>query len=118
MESGNKRRTIGGFIAIAVALIYLLAGHGGVRGPANSAWGEDKSAAEQDEYVITGRVTNAEGRSVTNATIEWGSNTVPFRFRQRAASDANGDYKLQLKTLAGRNRLAVSAPGYSSQENV
>jgi hypothetical protein len=120
----KRKKWWNALVTVVLALAYLFAFLGGGMGPVESVFGDQANgvagssgnkSSELNESVITGRVTNVDGHNVAGASIEWGAADTSFKNRQRVTTDQNGDYTLTLKSLAGRNRFAASAPGYLPQ---
>ncbi len=78
-----------------------------------SAKDSAKRSAEKPTVVI-GHVANVDGKPIAGATVEWGHAKTPFKQRTRVETDADGKYKLVLKSLEGHGWLAASAPDYAS----
>jgi protocatechuate 3,4-dioxygenase beta subunit len=78
----------------------------------SSATGE---VAQDAELEIYGTVTDANGRPIARAAVEWGSDRERFERRQRVETDEAGKYTMEVKLCKGEWRLAASAAGYSAQ---
>lgn len=65
--------------------------------------------------VVTGQVTDLAGAGLADATVEWGSDKLPFERRQRTTTDATGRYRLVLASRDGTFHLAASAAGYATR---
>lgn len=64
---------------------------------------------------ITGRVTDTADKPIAGALLEWGYiNDSPEKW-QRTTTDADGRYRLDLRTYGVDYRLGVSAPGKTPQ---
>ena len=73
----------------------------------------DKPAAapKPPRASIAGRVTDAGGKPMAGALIEWGRCDDPPSKRQRTTADAEGRYRLEVTDFGVGFRLGVSAPG-------
>lgn len=63
--------------------------------------------------VITGIITDANGKPVSGALIEWGPDYPHDAPREVTRSDKDGIYQLEAKKAGGRFKLGVSASGFS-----
>lgn len=69
------------------------------------------SEAESPRSAVAGRVTDADGKAVAGALIEWGYYEAPPQGRQRTTTDGDGRYRLETTEYGVGFRLGVSAPG-------
>ena len=79
---------------------------------------EIKIAERNSPRHIEGRVTDADGKPIAGALLEWGHNSDPPTKRQRTTTDAEGRYRLDYRKYGIGYRLGVSSPGKAPQWKV
>ena len=65
--------------------------------------------------VITGKITDANGKPVTGTLIEWGPDYPHDAPRESSRSGDDGTYRLEAKKAGGRYKLGISAAGFAPQ---
>lgn len=70
-------------------------------------------AIAQPSRVIEGRITNADGKPIKGATVEWGHFQAEKEDREVFRSDADGKYRVETIKVGPDFRLGISAAGYA-----
>ena len=65
--------------------------------------------------VITGKITDANGKPVSGALIEWSPDYPHDAPRESSRSGDDGTYRLEAKKAGGKYKLGVSAAGFAPQ---
>ena len=104
------------FRGLVVVLLSLLVG-----APATLAWAAPASPG--DILVVSGSVTNAQGKGIKDAQPDFFVDGAPLAVTTSAATDSNGTFETQLELPAGtlpaaRIEMSVARPSYKTSPRV
>jgi protocatechuate 3,4-dioxygenase beta subunit len=74
---------------------------------------QEEVGSEPPLRVFVGRVTDAEGRPVPDALIEWGHFLAADADRESTRADDKGEFRLETRRVGRDYRLGVSAEGFA-----
>lgn len=118
--STSCRATHGGRTGLvaSVALLFLASGATGrealgASAPSASSPAASGPVASARTVSIEGRVTDAAGRGLAGAQVEWGYIYDPPEKISRTVTDADGHYRLEVDGWGVDYRLIAAAPGHA-----